>query len=384
MNNTTPAKPASPSPGKHVIVAGCGNIGSFLVLLLVRMAEIAKLTLVDFDVYEENNFSSQHIAPADFGKSKAGVLARLARRLNPRLEVIPIVARLESVPPGNLRGDVMLACLDSKEARRSANELAWHLGMPLVDAGIEASASLVRVNVYQPTAGQPCLECAWDQRDYAQLTVTHPCDAANPAAPATGAPACLGALAASLQAIECRKILGGDVSAAGRQVLIDAASHQHFVTTFRRNSHCRFNHAIWDLSRPQAVAASMTVSEALKLAGPGQATLTFAGMQLARQLACPGCGFTRRVLRLESRFRPREKTCPRCGRALLVTGFHSLPKLNAGELDRGISARSLASLGLREGDIMSVSDGTSEKIIELGPAHVTRSARHHSVNRRIS
>ena len=76
------------------------------------------------------------------------------------------MARVENVPPGRLRGDVMLACLDSKDARRHTNSLAWKLGMPLLDAGIEASALLARVNVYRPAENQPCQECAWDQRDY--------------------------------------------------------------------------------------------------------------------------------------------------------------------------------------------------------------------------
>ena len=370
--------------GKHVVVAGCGNIGSFLVLLLVRMAGIAKLTLVDFDCYEESNLGSQHIIRSDVGKPKASVLARLARRLNPRLAVIPIVGRLESVPPGRLRGDVILACLDSKEARRSANEVAWRLGMPLVDAGVEASAMLARVSVYQPTASQPCMECAWDERDYAQLAVMHPCEAAGPSTPSTGAPACLGALAASLQAIEGRKILGGDISGAGRQVLIEAATHKHFVTTFRRNLNCRFNHEIWDLSKLQAVPSSLSVSDALKLTGPGRARLAFAGMQVARQLACPGCGFTRRILRLESRVAPRVKTCPRCGRELLVPGFHSLMGLDASEMDRSICGRSLASLGFREGDIITVGGGENKKIFELGPARTARNARRRSFKRRSS
>jgi molybdopterin/thiamine biosynthesis adenylyltransferase len=363
------------------VVIGCGNIGSFLVLLLARLAEIAKLTLVDFDVFSGENCASQNASPADAGKPKARVLARLARRLSPGLSVVPLVARVENVPPGLLRSDVILAGLDSKDARRRANEVAWHLGVPLVDAGVEASAMLARVNVYQPAASQPCLQCAWDQRDYDSLPVIHSCSADAAAAPATGAPACLGALAASLQAIECRKILAGDFSTAGKQILLDAATNKHFVTSFRRNP-CRFNHEIWDLSKSPVVAPGWSVSEVLKLSGPGRATLAFAGMSLARQLACPGCGYSRPVLRLESRFSPREKNCPRCGRGLLPPGFHSLASLNDSELDHAIGARSLASLGLREGDVISVACGNKEQIFELGPARAFTGAGRQPVNRR--
>jgi hypothetical protein len=165
---------------------------------------------------------------------------------------------------------------------------------------------------------------------------------------------------------------------------MEVATHKHFVTTFRRNPNCRFSHEIWDLSKQQTVPSSLSVIEALKLAGPGQASLAFAGMQLARQLACPGCGYTRHILRLDSRIAPRTKTCPRCGRELLISGFHSLPKLQASEMEHTISARSLASLGLREGDIIKVNCGTSEHIFELGPAHAARGAQRQSFKRRSS
>ena len=151
---TISSSPLSPATcGRHVVVVGCGNIGSFLVPLVIRMSEITKLTLVDFDTFEAKNRSSQNISPAEVCKAKAVVLARLARRLNPGLEVVPLVARIENVPPGRLRGDVMLAGLDSKDARRHANSLAWKLGMALVDAGIEASAML-RARKYLSACGR--------------------------------------------------------------------------------------------------------------------------------------------------------------------------------------------------------------------------------------
>ena len=129
--NTRPALPARRPrrAGKHLVVLGAGgNIGSHLVPLLARLPGVTRLTLVDCDRYEEKNLQSQAITPSDVGQPKARVQARRARRINPKLEVVPIVDRLENVPLGCLRGDVILACLDSKESRRCANEIAWRLG----------------------------------------------------------------------------------------------------------------------------------------------------------------------------------------------------------------------------------------------------------------
>ena len=191
-SRSIPSRRGNPRPVRrsrrlHVIVLGLGNIGSHLVPLLVRLSEVAVITLVDFGRYESKDLHAQDLQPSEVDQAKARVQARHARRLNPKLKVVAIVDRLEHVPLGRLRGDVILACLDSKESRRFANEIAWRLGMPLIDAGVEASAWLARVNVYRPGPGHPCLECFWDERDYAQLTTNHPCQPDEFETPATGA-----------------------------------------------------------------------------------------------------------------------------------------------------------------------------------------------------
>ena len=117
-------------------------------------------------------------------------------------------------------------------------------------------------------------------------------------------------LAATLQAIECEKVLGGDFGSAGKQVLINAATYQQFVTRFRRNPNCRFSHETWSISPLPASPAKLAVAAVLQPAGRGEASLGFAGMSLARQLACPGCGFTKHVFRLEARLRELAKGTP--------------------------------------------------------------------------
>ncbi len=357
--------------GKHLIIFGAGgNIGSHLVPLLARLAGVTQLTLVDFDRYEEKNLQSQAITPADIGQPKASVQARRARRINPLLEVEAIMDRLENVPLGRLRGDVILACLDSKESRRVANEIAWRLGVPWIDAGVEPSLMLARVNVYLPAADQPCLECQWSDRDYAEQAVLHPCDPGVAKTPPSNSPACLGALAAALSAIECQKLLAGQAATAliGRQVLIEAATHKQFVTAFRRNPNCRFDHATWKISALRQSPQELSIGATLKLAQKSNASaaLAFGGTPIVKRLDCPGCGFVRRVFRLQSRLRKAEQFCDRCGREMLSAGFHMKTRLARADLGPDDAGRSLASLGLRAGDVISLCDGAGEKFFELG------------------
>ncbi len=391
-NLAMPSRPALPArdprrAGMRLVVVGAGgNIGSHLAPLLVRLPGVTRLTLVDFDRYEAENLLSQAITPADIGQPKARVQARRVRRIDPKIEVVAIVDRLENVPLGWLRGDVILAGLDSKESRRRTNEVAWRLGVPWIDAGVEPSLMLARVNVYLPAADQPCLECAWGERDYAELPTVHPCDAVVANTPATNAPACLGALAAALAAIECQKLITGQSAAAliGRQVVIEAATHRHFVTTYRRNPNCRCSHATWKISALRQGPQELSLGALLKAAPRAEApaALAFGGQPLVKQLDCPGCGFTRRLFRLQSRLRRIERFCDRCGREMLSAGFYMKTRLSRADLGPGDAGRSLASLGLRAGDVISLSNGADERFFELGAEPVPRTPTGESMQRR--
>jgi molybdopterin/thiamine biosynthesis adenylyltransferase len=392
-NSTKPRHALHPlslrSEGKHLVVLGAGgNIGSHAVPLLARLPGVTGLTLCDFDCYQKKNLPSQAITPSDINQPKALIQARRARRINPKLDVVSIVDRLENVPHGALRGDVILACLDSKESRRCANEIAWRLGVPLIDAGVEASLMLARVNVYLPAADQPCLECGWSERDYAEMAAIHPCDAGVTKTPATNSPACLGALAAALQAIECQKLLGGQTADAliGRQVVIEAATHRQFVTSYRRNANCRFDHAIWQISPLRQSPQDVSIGEILKRAkgSNDSGALAFGGKPIVKRLDCPGCGFTRRVFRLQARLGHKERFCDRCGREMPSAGFHMKTRLSRADLGPGDADRSLASIGLRAGDVISLSNGAGEKHFELCHGPVPRARTEKSIQRRNS
>ncbi len=360
------------APVKSVKVIGAGgNIGSHAVAHIARILGVGQVTLVDRDVYEWKNLRSQDITRADVGKPKALVQARRLRRIRPDLRVVPVADDVRNVPLGQLRADVILACLDSRAARQCVNEVAWRLGVPWIDAGVAARGWLARVNVYVPSADAPCLECAWDARDYKTLEQTQPCqrDGREATAP-TNAPSGLGALAAALQAIECQKLLSGqwEQVAVGRQVLIDAAFHTHCVTTFRRNPQCRFDHAVWHIEK-FAGGEDVTLGQVLQRASSstdlnGSLVLKVEGNSFVTRLTCPRCYQTREVLCLSSRLASRLRMCP-CGQAMLATGFDRREQLGGVSLSSAMLQRSLRRIGLRTGDVLTVRDDSTEVHYEL-------------------
>ncbi len=186
-----------------------GNIGSHAVVALARAGCLERVTLIDPDVYEPRNLASQDIQRRDLGRSKVEVLAQRIRRIDPSLRVEAIAERVERVPLGRLRADVIATGLDGLPARGWVNRAARRLGVPWVDAGVRAEGLLARVDVFEPTQDAACLECGWSEQERTTLDLRYPCD--PPVAPApTGAPAYLGALAASLQCAECVKLLTGE------------------------------------------------------------------------------------------------------------------------------------------------------------------------------
>jgi molybdopterin/thiamine biosynthesis adenylyltransferase len=354
----------STPPGKWVVIIGAGGtMGSHLGPLLARSSGIGRITVVDRDTYETKNLASQDIMRRDVGKAKALVQARRLRHINPRLSVRAFPTAVEDVPFGLLRADLLVACVDSRFARRSINTLAWRMGIPWIDAGINADGLLARVNAYFPGDGQPCLECAWDEGDYATLEAAYPCAGETAAVAPTNAPAALGALAASLQALECQKALAGqweDV-AVGRQVTISAQAHRFHVTAFRRNQSCRLDHETWTIAPVERGPDDLTLDDAFLLGNDASSTapglgLRVAGQVFARVLRCLACGKSRELsLYLLGRLTSKERLCD-CGAVMHAAGFDSVEWLRPETLPPALREASLRSVGVASGDVVSIEE----------------------------
>ena len=361
------------STGKTVVVIGLGNIGGNHAEHLGRIPGVSHVKLFDPDVYESRNAGSQTMAAADAGRPKVDVQAERLRRTNPNLEVSAYRCRAEEAPLGWLRGDVILACVDSREARRSINEASWRLGVTWIDSGVDAAGWLARVNVYVPGESTPCLECAWGDRDYENLEQRYACRGGARRTVPTDAPSALGALAASLQALECRKILEGRLAdaAVGRQILIDAAHHRHFVTSFRRNPACRFDHATWRIAPLRRTAGDMRLRDAFELGGRrlrthGRTGVRVEGDVFIRRLTCQGCGATRAVLHLQRRLPAGQAKCRACGRGMVTAGAFMVDTLAADQVPADDLKRPLAALGIQPGDVLTLSAGDQSVHVEVG------------------
>ncbi len=368
--------PADTVGGWHAVLVGAGNIGSHLAPLVARLGHFTRITIIDPDVYDGTNLETQSIDRFAVGLPKAVAAADALRRLDPALTVHALVAPVEAVPLGQLRADLVFTSPDARLPRLTVSRAACRLGVPWwIDAGVEAGGSLARVTVRAPAPETSCYECAFSADDYTRLETTYSC--ASRARAATGAPAWLGALAAALQAAEVPALLADhvgaavagdddDVARAGWQLVYDAAHRTQFTTRLRRNPACRFDHAVWPITPLDRSPFAMTVHDAWALAnGTSTAQLRVPGDTFVRRLVCTTCAADTRVLRLMHRLQAAERACA-CGGQRIPAGFDSLDALTPPADDGGdLATVSLASIGIRHGDVFAVED----QYFEFGGPH---------------
>jgi hypothetical protein len=224
-----------------------------------------------------------------------------------------------------------------------------------------------------PSPDAPCLECGWDSADYAAVDQSYPC-ARDTAGPRTAAPSALAALAASLQAIECDKVLAGQAGDAlvGRDVLIDTRHHKHYVTSTLRNPACRMpDHAGWRIDPIAATASTITFGDVVALGSAlrdasRHLALSVAGQRFAVALTCPVCGGEEPTFRLERVLHRSPHPCPACHGEMRPTGFGLRDEVLVESAPSDALDAPLASLGLRAGDVLSMHTPSVEVHYELG------------------
>jgi molybdopterin-synthase adenylyltransferase len=180
----------------HVLVIGCGGLGSAAVNLLAR-AGVGKITIIDRDLVELSNLHRQLLfdeADAGAGVPKAIAAARAVARINSEVEVRPFVA---DVTPVNVeqfvaRADVVLDGTDNLETRYLVNDACVKLGIAWVYGGAIGSTGMSMTIVPGATA---CFRCLFPTPRPVGTIET--CDTAG----------VLAAIVVMVAAIECAEVL---------------------------------------------------------------------------------------------------------------------------------------------------------------------------------
>ncbi|EDL59782.1 ThiF family adenylyltransferase [Gimesia maris] len=96
-----------------VTVIGVGAIGRQVALQLAALG-VRRLQLIDFDLIEPTNITTQGYLAADLGRHKVEATACTVRAIDDSLEVELVIDRFR---PGLVTGEVVFVCVDSISSR---------------------------------------------------------------------------------------------------------------------------------------------------------------------------------------------------------------------------------------------------------------------------
>ncbi|WP_165234017.1 HesA/MoeB/ThiF family protein [Aquisphaera insulae] len=346
----------------RILVVGAGALGNE-VLKNLALVGVGTTYVIDLDEVDTSNLSRSVLFRAgDSGASKADVAARRALELNPEIAIIPIHGDVITDVGLGLFADVdlVIGCLDNREARLWVNRQCWKVGTPWVDAGIQEIQGVVKVFVPPDSA---CYECAMTERDYQLLNLRYSCPLLKrdeilagkvPTAPT------IASMMAALEVQEALKILHGMPVAAGSALVFNGVANQFYSTRLPRRENC-LSHETYPEPAEVPLGHEDTVAELFAVARDGteaepglEGPLSLAlERELVAAVECPRCGWRVEVNRPRTKVRQSEATCPNCREA-------ARPEILSGvEEGSPHAAGTLKGAGVPAYDIVRV-DGAEE------------------------
>lgn len=157
-----------------VMVVGAGALGNEVIKNLALMG-IGNLLICDFDTIEDSNLSrSVLFRESDNGKRKVDAAAKAAKELNPDVNVKAWHGDINAeMGLGVFRHvDVIVGCLDNREARLSIDRFSQFINRPWVDGAIQELMGIVRV--FWPGRGAN-YESTLTDYDYQMISLRYSC-----------------------------------------------------------------------------------------------------------------------------------------------------------------------------------------------------------------
>ena len=340
-----------------VLVVGAGALGNE-VLKNLALLGVGHVYIIDYDTIESSNLTRSVLCRAsDAGKSKAERAAAAVKSLNPDVKVHAVNGNvIADLGLGVYEEmDVVIGCLDNREARLWINRQCWKVNKPWVDGAIQEISGVVKVFVPPDSA---CYECGMTERDYQLINLKYSCpllkreDIAEGKVPT--APT-ISAMIAGLQTQEALKLLHGLAVKPGAAMVWNGESNNFYTTAYQRKDGC-LSHETYGVPVAAPLRSSDRV-EALLASVKGRR------IQLDRDLLvdveCPACRTKREILRPVATVTLRDGKCGSCGAVMKTTIVH--------EVEQGspLAAKTLREVGVAPFDVVKVETETDGIYVRL-------------------
>lgn len=347
----------------RVMVVGAGALGNEVIKNLALMG-IGNLFIIDLDKIEAANLSRSVLFRAeDAGQSKAQVAAERVKSLNPDVRVQYLHGDVTTrVGLGIFRRmDVVIGCLDNREARLAVNRFCNWTNKPWVDGAIQEMLGLVRVFV--PGQGA-CYECTLTEDTRRELALRYSCPLlarANILRGKVPTTPTIASIIGALQAQEALKLMHGLPVKPGHVTHFNGATNDTHTTAYVRDENCE-SHWTYDRVIELPVRAQdMTIAELLHRARAdlGSRAVIELDQELIVSLTCPQGHGIEEVLQPLSRVALEAGMCPVCGTLRETEMTHRITG------DEKFLERTLVGIGVPPLHIVRAFNGQEYRFYEL-------------------
>lgn len=347
----------------RVLVVGAGALGNEAIKNLALVG-VGTIFVIDRDRVDASNLSRSVLFRAiDSGRPKAEVAVERAREINPEIRIEAIVGDvLVDLGLGFFAAiDVVIGCLDNREARLWVNRQCWKTNTPWVDAGIQEIQGVVKVFVPPDSA---CYECAMTERDYQLLNLRYSCpllrrdeiiEGKVPTAPT------IASMMGALEVQEALKILHELPVEAGSAFVFNGVANRFYTTKLPRRDDC-LSHETYPEPIALDLSAKNTAAELFRETRDDSA-VSPRSIALERDVIssfiCDRCAIVTPVYRVRSLIHRSDSICKRCGSEARPAG------LSVVEEGSEHAERSLLDLGFAPYDYVRIDAGDQTRFYLL-------------------
>lgn len=346
-----------------VMIVGAGALGNEAAKNLALMG-VGNILILDFDVIEAANLSrSVLFRERDNDRPKAEVAAARLRELNPDIQIQYLNSDVRTQVGLGLfrRMDVILSCLDNREARLAVNRFCYALNKPWVDGAIQEFLGLLRVFV--PGEGA-CFECTLTEQARREISLRYSCPLmarANILLGKVPTTPTIGSIIGAMQAQEALKLIHGFPVEAGKVVHFNGMTNQMHTTSYVHREDCESHWTYGEIIELDKRTQNTSLMDLLQIArgdlGP-DAVLEL-DQELVLALECKGCKTVEEVMRPISEVSFDAAHCPSCGHVRQIEMTHVI----VGE--EPFLHKTLSSLGIPSLHIVRAHNGEQYRFYEL-------------------
>lgn len=346
-----------------VLVVGAGALGNEVLKNLALMG-VGHIFVLDFDDIELANLSRSVLyRESDTGRKKAEVAAARVKDLNPGVQIQYLHGDVStSLGLGVIRRmDVVIGCLDNREARLAVNRFCYWMNKPWVDGAIQEFLGLVRVFI--PGQGA-CFECTLTEQARRDLSVRYSCPLLareNVLLGKVPTTPTIASIIGAMQAQEALKIIHGLPVEAGKVTHYNGMTNDMHTSAYRAREDCESHWVYGEITELPITAAGTSLQDLLRIARAdlGANAQIELDQELILSLKCPQCGTTESVVEPISQVGFKAAHCPVCGTLREIEMTHVITG------SEPFIDRTLASIGIPPLHILRAYNSQEYRFYEL-------------------